>query len=204
MIKLPFYGEEQDIFYEKLDNGLEVYIVPNKNERKYLYDGARKITVENISPYLRNEPTTFVESRTNHISPMAKKMSIGNRPADGGHLILTEDDYKKFIISEPNSLKYIKQFVGGDEYINGKKRYCLWLVDCEPNELRNMPMVLKRIELCKEDRLKGAPDRQKLAGRPHLFREIKNPNVYLLFAVLILFICSFTELNSPLLSIYPP
>lgn len=152
-----------------------------KNERKYLYDGARKITVENISPYLRNEPTTFVESRTNPISPMAKKMSIGNRPADGGHLILTEDDYKKFIISEPNSLKYIKQFVGGDEYINGKKRYCLWLVDCEPNELRNMPMVLKRIELCKEDRLKGAPDRQKLAGRPHLFREIKNPNVYLLF-----------------------
>ena len=152
-----------------------------KNEKKYLYDGVRKINVENISPYLRNEPTTFVESRTNPISIMAKKMSIGNRPADGGYLILTEDEYKKIIIGEPNSLKYIKQFVGGDEYINGKKRYCLWLVDCEPNELRNMPMVLNRIELCKEDRLKGAPDRQKLADRPHLFRETKNPNVYLLF-----------------------
>jgi len=152
-----------------------------KNEKKYLYDDIRKIEVKNISPYLRDEATILIESRTNPISKTTKKMSIGNRPADWGCLILTADDYEQFSLKEPNSLKYIKNFVGGDEYINGKKRYCLWLVWCTPGEIKSMPMVLNRVELCKADRLNGAPDRQKLADTPHLFRETNNPKTYLLF-----------------------
>lgn len=152
-----------------------------KNEKKYLYDDIRKIEVKNISPYLRDEATILIESRTNPISKTTKKMSIGNRPADWWYLILTSDDYEQFSLKEPNSLKYIKNFVGGDEYINGKKRYCLWLVWCTPGEIKSMPMVLNRVELCKTDRLNGASDRQKLADTPHLFRETKNPETYLLF-----------------------
>ena len=68
----------------------------------------------------------------------------------------------------------------GYEFINGVPRYCLWLVGVSPAELRKMPEVLKRIEACKQDRL-SSPDkgRQKLADTPHLFREIQNPEQFM-------------------------
>ena len=67
---------------------------------------------------------------------------------------------------------------GASEFINNKPRYCLWLVGITPKELREMPEVMKRVEACKEDRLNGAEDRQKLAATPWLFREQINPLVY--------------------------
>ena len=91
-------------------------------------------------------------------------MVTGNRPADGGHLIIEAEDYDDFIKQEPSSQKYIKKLLGAAEFINNKERWCLWLVDASPSELRNMPLVLKRIQACKEDR-ENAPDegRRKLA-----------------------------------------
>lgn len=106
-------------------------------------------------------------------------MITGNRPADGGHLIIEASDYEDFIKREPNAKKYIKRLIGSKEFIYKLPRYCLWLVDCPPNELRKMPLVYERIKLCKEARLKGAPDRQKLAKTPWLFRETRNPSNYL-------------------------
>ena len=103
------------------------------------------------------------------------EMLTGNRPADGGHLIIEAEDYDDFIKREPNAKKYIKRLIGSREFIQGKKRYCLWLVDCPPNEIRQMPLVYERVKACKEDRLKGAPDRQKLAATPYLFRDTRNP-----------------------------
>ena len=103
------------------------------------------------------------------------EMLTGNRPADGGHLIIEAKDYDDFIKREPNAKKYIKRLIGSREFIHNLPRYCLWLVDCPPNEIRKMPLVYERVKACKEDRLKGAPDRQKLAATPWLFRETKNP-----------------------------
>ena len=71
----------------------------------------------------------------------------------------------------------------GNEFINNSVRYCLWLVGVSPNELRSMPMVIQRVRACREDRLKGAPDRQKLADTPHLFRETLNPKRYIAIPV---------------------
>ena len=102
-------------------------------------------------------------------------MLTGNRPADGGHLIIEAADYDDFIAREPLAKKYIKRLIGSREFIQNKKRYCLWLVDCPPNEIRKMPYVYERVKACKEDRLKGAPDRQKLAATPWLFRDTRNP-----------------------------
>ncbi len=107
-------------------------------------------------------------------------MTTGNRPADGGHLIIEAEDYDEFIKKEPNAIKYIKKLTGAVEYINSKKRYCLWLVGVSPMELRKMPEVMKRIEACRIDRLNGAPDRQKLAETPTIFRETKNPKTYII------------------------
>ena len=66
------------------------------------------------------------------------------------------------------------------EYINNKERYCLWLVGANPAEISKMPEVMKRIELCRQDRLNGADDRKKLAEKPMLFRETKNPSTYII------------------------
>ena len=103
------------------------------------------------------------------------EMITGNRPADGGHLIIEAEDYEDFIAREPSAKKYIKRLIGSKEFIHNLPRYCLWLVNCPPNELKRMPLVYERVKLCREARLKGAPDRQKLAATPWLFRETNNP-----------------------------
>ena len=147
---------------------------------KILFLGSsRWMYTDNISPYLISAPTVFIDSRSKPICDVLP-MTTGNRPADGGHLIIEEEDYEAFIAKEPEAQKYIKKLTGAAEYINNKKRYCLWLVGVNPVELMRMPEVMKRIEACREDRLKGADDRKKLADSPHLFRETKNPKSYLI------------------------
>lgn len=150
----------------------------DKRKRK-LYSNDRVQLVDNINFYLVDANNIFVESCSKPICNVPK-MTTGNRPADGGHLIIEAEDYDEFIKKEPNAKKYIKKLAGAMEFINNKARYCLWLVDINPKELRNMPEVLKRVEACKEDRLNGAEDRQKLAATPWLFRETKCPDLYVI------------------------
>lgn len=150
----------------------------DKRKRK-LYSNDRVQLVDNINFYLVDANNIFVESCSKPICNVPK-MTTGNRPADGGHLIIEAEDYDEFIKKEPNAKKYIKKLTGAMEFINNKARYCLWLVDINPKELRNIPEVLKRVEACKEDRLNGAEDRQKLAATPWLFRETKCPDLYVI------------------------
>ena len=147
---------------------------------KRLFDNGTDKIVENINPFLVDAPNVFIDSRSIPICDVPK-MTTGNRPADGGHLIIEKEDYDNFIKREPNAKKYIKRFMGSVEYINNKERYCLWLVGVSPAELRKMPEVLKRIEACKKDRL-NSPDkgRQKLADTPAVFRETQNPEQYII------------------------
>ncbi len=154
-------------------------IAENKADRRLYDNGADKI-VKNINPFLVEAPNVFIESRSTPICNVPK-MTTGNRPADGGHLIIEKEDYADFIKREPSSVKYIKKLVGSTEFINNKDRYCLWLVGVSPAELRKMPEVMKRVELCRQDRL-NSPDkgRQKLAETPTLFRETNNPESYII------------------------
>ena len=147
---------------------------------KVIYDGNKAKKVENISAYLIEAPDVYVENRKNPICEVPT-MVTGNRPADGGHLIIEANDYSAFISQEHQAKPYIKQLLGAAEFINNKKRYCLWLVGVSPSVLRKMPLVMKRIEACKEDR-ENAPDegRRKLAMIPHLFREQLNPETFII------------------------
>ncbi|HFI0174612.1 TPA: DNA methyltransferase [Streptococcus suis] len=150
-----------------------------EREEKYIFQGESISKVTKISPYLREGKTIFLENRTSPISSVFK-MTTGNRPADGGHLIIEADEYEDFIKKEPKALPFIKKLTGAAEFINNKERYCLWLVNASPADLRSMPLVMERIELCRQARLGGAPDRQKLADTPHLFREQKHPQTYII------------------------
>nr|WP_325204520.1 type IIL restriction-modification enzyme MmeI [uncultured Oscillibacter sp.] len=107
-------------------------------------------------------------------------MLSGNRPTDGGHLILSSEERDVLLQNEPLAQKYIKRFMMGYEFINNVPRYCLWLVDASPSDLRKMPMVMKRIESCREAR-ENSPDagRRKLAQTPTLFREQLNPDYFI-------------------------
>lgn len=151
------------------------FSIAPKSTSRLLYTSDRHQQVENINAYLIDAPDIFILSRTKPICTVPE-MTSGNRPADGGHLIIEESEYDEFIKKEPHALPYIRRLSGATEFINNKKRWCLWLVGVSPAELRKMPEVMKRIELCKEDRLSGAEDRQKLALTPSLFRETKNPD----------------------------
>ncbi len=149
-------------------------IAPNEMKR-LLFDNGQVSVVENINGYMIGAPDVYVEMKSKPICNVPP-MRAGNRPADGGHLIIESDEYEDFIKREPNAVPYIKKLVGAAEFINNKKRWCLWLVGASPSTLRSMPLVMKRIESCKQDR-EEAPDegRRKLASTPTLFRETFNP-----------------------------
>ncbi len=155
------------------------FSIAENNKKRALYYSDRFLFVDNINSYLIEAANVFLDSRSTPICDVPK-MTTGNRPADGGHLIIEAEDYDDFIKREPNAVKYIKKLTGAAEYINNKDRYCLWLVGVSPAELRKMPEVMKRVEACKQDRLNGAPDRQKLADTPTIFRETFNPNSYII------------------------
>lgn len=150
------------------------------NTPRWLYSGSNVQGVDNISPYLLNTPTAFVEPHRQQPEGIPP-MKTGNRPADGGNLIIEAADYPDFIKKEPGAKKFIKRFMGSKEFINGLDRYCLWLVNATPTEMKQLPLVRARVEACRANRL-AAPDkgRQKLADTPALFRETMNPEHFLI------------------------
>jgi len=144
-----------------------------------IYDGDDYEIANNISPYLINAENVFLEVRRKPLceAPLAFD---GNRPSDGGNLIIEGEDYHEFIKEEPRAEKYIKRYMMAREFLYNKERYCLWLKDCPPNELKTMPLVLRRIEAVRETRL-SSPDKgaNRLAETPSLFRELRNPKEFL-------------------------
>lgn len=89
-------------------------------------------------------PDIVIEKRNVPICNVPE-MCFGNQPIDGGHLILSDSERIEFIQREPEAEKFIRSFLGADEFINGIPRYCLWLRNAEPNEIRNLPLVMQRV-----------------------------------------------------------
>ena len=149
------------------------------NKEKTIFSGNTISKVRNINPYLFDGQTIFLKSRTRSIAGKPK-MTKGNQPTDGGNLIIKEKDLDSFLKNEPKAKKFVRRLTGGDEFINNKKRYCLWLVDASPADIQSMPLVKERVKACKENRMKGGTDKKKLVDTPHLFREHRNPENYLI------------------------
>lgn len=152
------------------------FSVDQSASKRKIFDGQTVINVTRINPYLIEADDVFIYSRTKAIGNVPQ-MIYGNKPVDGGALIIEKGDYQNFILKAPESVKYIKRLMGAKEQINGTPRYCLWLKDVSPTDLRKMPLVLERVSRCKETRL-ASPDEgaRKLADTPHLFRETYNPD----------------------------
>jgi hypothetical protein len=128
-----------------------------------------------INPYLIEGNETLIVGRTNplcNVPPMYK----GSQATDGGNLLMTDLEKEELVKSEPNAEIFIRPFLGSDEFINGIKRWCLWLVNVPPNELRALPKVMERIEKVRQMRLKSTkPSTVKWAQFPTLFTENRQP-----------------------------
>lgn len=144
---------------------------------KKLYSNDNRVQmVENINAYLLNAPNIFINSRKKSLSNMPEMM-FGSMPNDGGFLSnYSEEDKNKIIRKYSNTEKLFKQFVGATEFINNKKRYCLWLKDISPQEYRNilpMKLVIENVQKLRSESSRKAT--RELASTPYLFGEIRQP-----------------------------
>ena len=115
----------------------------------------------------------FIDEKNRFTVP---RMINGSKPTDDGNLIIEAEDYEDFIKNEPAAEKYIRRYIGAREFIHNELRYCLWLVDCPPDELRKMKFVYERVKAVREFRLKSKDkDTVKDAEKPALFQEIRQP-----------------------------
>lgn len=141
-----------------------------EQKQKIIFDekGNRHIA-NNINGYLLDASNIFVESIKKPLCDVPI-VGIGNKPIDGGNYIFTQKEKDDFLKKEPNANNYFHQYVGSEEFINGKIRYILYLGNCQPATLLKLPECLKRIEAVRNYRLssKSAPT-IKLASRPTNF-----------------------------------
>lgn len=159
-------------------------------KEKYIFEYAdikgepTKIKAKNINPYLvQGNDTTILKRR----SPLCSvpEISFGSMPNDGGHLLLDDNERKEILANDPETKKWIRPLLSAKEYLNGKTRWCLWLVGIQPKEIKGSPAIYKRVQAVKRHREsseRGATN--KLASTPHLFGEIRQPNSDYIFVPL--------------------
>jgi hypothetical protein len=138
------------------------------NKKIYSIDGTA-ISAKNINPYLIDAPDVYIENR---LTPLceAPEIGIGNKPIDDGNYLFSEYAMKEFIKMEPKSKKWFRPWVGADEFVNGYRRWCLWLGDCPPHDLRQMPEVMKRVSAVQKfRRASNSVPTQKIAATPCRF-----------------------------------
>ena len=142
---------------------------------KIIYTNEHKKRAKNISPYLIDSPDIIVERRMTPLADVSE-IILGNMPKDGGGFILTENEYAIFREKEPQMAnRYAKEYIGAEEFINSKKRYCLWLVNADPNDIKKSETIYLHVNTVKQYRLSSrAESTVRLAETPTLFAQIVN------------------------------
>lgn len=140
------------------------------NSPKVIYSvESDPIIAQNISGYLIDSPNIAIENRPRPLYDVPL-VGIGNKPVDGGNFLFTKDEKEAFISQEPKGSKFFRPWYGAQEFINNKPRYCLWLGECSPSELRSMPKCLEVVEAVRNFRLSSTSSGTvKLADKPTRF-----------------------------------
>ncbi len=149
---------------------------------KYIYEyenlnsEPQRVKANNINGYLTDAKELFIESRGKPIHNFPE-MTKGSQPTDGGNLIFDEQKMKELLMLDSNLKIWIKPYIGGEEFINNKKRYCLWLLDVQPQELKKSKVLIDILEKVKHSRLASPTPSVKVnANTPALFTQIRQPN----------------------------
>lgn len=143
-------------------------IAPYKGT-KYIFDNGAISNAKHINAYLLDSPNIFIGSRSKPLCDVPE-IGIGNKPIDGGNYLFTKEEMEEFIAIEPKSAQYFRPWYGAIEFIQQKPRYCLWLGDCSPAELRAMPHCMERVKNVRELRLASKSEgTRKIAETPTRF-----------------------------------
>lgn len=143
--------------------------VRNKSDsEKIIFHTDYMKKVGNISPYLIEGDAQGVVPRSTPLSELPA-MCMGSNPVDGKNLILTENEYLDLIRENPEAISYLRRYMGGDDFLRDKKRYCIWISDLQAKGLLEIPFIVNRISACREYRLQAGRDAQKVAGSPYRF-----------------------------------
>lgn len=135
----------------------------------------RRINAKRINPYLVDAADLLMESQRAPICPVPA-MVFGSMPNDGGNLLLSDEARAQLLEAEPQAAKWVRPFLGSEEFINRIPRWCLWLAGISAAELRSMPEIYKRVQAVRAVRLASSREAtQQLAETPYLFGEIRQP-----------------------------
>lgn len=150
-----------------------IIAIRNKsNKGKYIFKETSSKKVKNINPYLYEGKNVIVKKETNQIFNLPK-MSYGNKPVDGGNLILSSNEKDEMINKYPKSAKLIKNFYGADEFIKGNIRFCLWITNEDLDLANSIPPILEKIKKIKTFRSNSKKiATQRLVLRPHQFEDL--------------------------------
>ncbi len=149
-------------------------IADNAMDRR-LFDNGTERKCKNINAYLLDTADIFIENRSKPLCDVPE-MAKGSIPVDDGNFFFSSDDYAEFIKQEPKSIRYMKKFYGAKEFLHNEERWCLWLLDVSPSELKTMPHVMKRIKNIREFRLQSTKAAtRKYADYSTRFMEIRQP-----------------------------
>ncbi|WP_274001538.1 DNA methyltransferase [Vibrio parahaemolyticus] len=141
------------------------------NRQKCIIDQSSKKSASNINPYLLDAPSVIPVNQKKPISNL-KSMRFGNMPYDSGALILSELEKEQFIEEDSRTKKFIRLLLGSKEFINGLRRFCLWIKDEDLEEACSIPLIRERIEQCRVNRSQSKDAAgKKLADTPYKFRE---------------------------------
>ena len=149
-------------------------------EEKMIYDyeadpkNPVALAASNISPYLVSGCDSVVITRSSPICE-APEMKNGGKPTEGGNLLLDNAEKEELIAAEPQAWPWMRPFLMGEDFINNIPRWCLWLKDCPPEELRKMPLVSERVRRVREMRMGSKKEATRaLAATPTMFGEIRH------------------------------
>ncbi len=145
------------------------------NEKYLFSSGGQMQQVNSISPYLFEGDDTFAGSRKTPLCDVPQ-MNFGNQPRDGGHFVLSEEEKESLIGQEPSIARWIRPYVGAEEFIKQKTRYCLWLREAQPADIKQSRILYERVQAVREFRLaSSAKTTRGYAKVPHLFAQITQP-----------------------------
>jgi len=154
--------------------GFGAFDTSDKRIYDYESENATVTHARNIGPYLIEGPDAAINNRTDPICDVPR-IKFGNQPIDGGHLLLDAAGRDGLLSKEPGAKKFIRLFVGAEEFLNGPERWCLWLLDTSPAELRGLPEIMERVEAVRDFRLSSKRKATRdLGATPSLFAFISH------------------------------
>jgi hypothetical protein len=164
--------------------GFAAFDRPDKVIFEYAHSKAEplRVAATRINPYLADAVDVLLFKRGKPLC-VVPEISYGSMANDRrktdkglGNLILDRENRAEIVSETPEIEPFIRPFIGSEEFLNGTERWCLWLVDAPPAVIRKSKLVQERIEAVREARLEsGRPETVRLAAKPALFGEIRQP-----------------------------